>query len=71
MVVGISVDDDAGLPAFVDGEGDRMAYTVAVDKVLRPVPLLHAWPSMIISPRALPETRHSNDTLSRAVSCAV
>ena len=33
VVVGISVDDDAGLPAFVDGEGDRMAYTVAVDKV--------------------------------------
>jgi peroxiredoxin len=32
VVVGISVDDDAGLQAFVQREGDRMAYTVAVDK---------------------------------------
>lgn len=36
MVVGISVDDDAGLPAFVEAEGVRMAYTVAVDKVRLP-----------------------------------
>jgi thiol-disulfide isomerase/thioredoxin len=33
VVVGISVDDDPGLAAFFEQQGDKMAYTVAVDKV--------------------------------------
>jgi thiol-disulfide isomerase/thioredoxin len=31
-VVGVSIEDDPSLAAFVAGEGDRMGYTVAVDK---------------------------------------
>ena len=31
-VVGVSIEDDPSLPDFVKKEGDRMGYTVAVDR---------------------------------------